>query len=268
MKYTHLGFSQKIAIDMGLDDKDLAILRWFIDFKDSKKIAKRIFDNEVFYWVKYDAIIEEYPIFKFKKDTVYRRLKAMVNAGILKHRTLKQGGVWSYYALGEKYIELLSDKEINEVENEDIKVEEIKEKEVGFKSEPFGNESEGNGFKSESNGLKPGTKNPSTISIYYNNYSANDAQDIWDRYPNKKGKAIALKKIPKLLQQYGKDHLVRCVDRYAKETKGIEKQFILNGSTFFNGRYEDYLDCNSEPDKPKIKKLPPPDYSIILKEDM
>jgi len=145
MKFTHLGFSQKIAIQLGLDDKDLAILRWFVDFKDSKKITKKIFDNEIFYWVRYEAVIDEYPIFKFKKDTVYRRFKGLAEKGILKHRTLKQGGVWSYYSIGDRYIDLISDKE-NETElsgsNDEIK-------EVGNKSEPFGNESEPNGLNPE-----------------------------------------------------------------------------------------------------------------------
>lgn len=81
----------------------------------------------------------------------------------------------------------------------------------------------------------------------YNNtniniYSANDAQDIWELYPNKKGKAQAMKKIPKLLETLGKDVLAECVKKYSAEVKGKDKQFILNGSTFFNGRYEDYLD--------------------------
>ncbi|OOM81759.1 hypothetical protein CLPUN_09430 [Clostridium puniceum] len=259
MKFTHLGFSQARAIEMDLDDKDLAILRWFVDFKDSKKITKKIFDNEVFYWVKYEAVIEEYPIFKFKKDTVYRRLKGLANKGVLKHRTLKQGGVWSYYSLGDNYIELISDENID-IEKEKIQEGINEKKEVGNKSEVFGNESELNGLnpgtkrvgnkselngnKSESNGFKSRTKNPSTISIYHNIYSANDAQDIWSIYPNKRGKSQAIKKIPKILDKYGKEQITRCVERYATEVQGKDMQFILNGSTFFNGRFEDYLDDN------------------------
>ena len=276
MKFTHLGFSQRVAIDIGLDDKDLAILRWFIDFKDSNKITKKIFDGEIFYWVKYEAVIEEYPIFKFKKDTVYRRLKAMSNKGILKHRTLKQGGVWSFYTVGERYIELISDKS-NEDKNlkKEHKNNEVisKPKEVGFQSEQFGNKSEVNGFISESNGLKSGTKNPSTISIYNNIYNANDAQDIWNLYPNKKGKAQAMKKIPKLLETLGKDVLAECVKKYSDEVKGKDKQFILNGSTFFNGRYEDYLDDVIESDRKKNdntynNKVQENKYIFNLSEDM
>ncbi|NFN95551.1 hypothetical protein JW813_16815 [Clostridium botulinum] len=77
-----------------------------------------------------------------------------------------------------------------------------------------------------------------------NIYSANDIENIWSLYPNKKGKSIAIKKIPKLLKKYGKEQMERCIARYSKEVEGKEKQYILNGSTFFNGRYEDYLDNN------------------------
>ncbi|WP_061313703.1 hypothetical protein [Clostridium botulinum] len=80
--------------------------------------------------------------------------------------------------------------------------------------------------------------------IKENIYSANDIEDIWNLYPNKKGKSIAIKKIPKLLNKYGKEQIERCIARYSKEVEGKEKQYILNGSTFFNGRYEDYLDNN------------------------
>lgn len=77
-----------------------------------------------------------------------------------------------------------------------------------------------------------------------NIYSANDVESIWSLYPNKKGKSIAIKKIPNLLNKYGKDQIGKCITRYSNEIDGKDKQYILNGSTFFNGRYEDYLDCN------------------------
>lgn len=111
----------------------------------------------------------------------------------------------------------------------------------------------------------------------YNNtinniYSANDAQDIWELYPNKKGKAQAMKKIPKLLEALGKDVLVECVKKYSAEVKGKDKQFILNGSTFFNGRYEDYLDAieagskaNDNTDNNEVNENK---YIFNLSEDM
>lgn len=112
----------------------------------------------------------------------------------------------------------------------------------------------------------------------YNNtinniYSSNDAQDIWKLYPNKKGKAQAMKKIPKLLETLGKDVLAECVKKYSAEVKGKDKQFILNGSTFFNGRYEDYLDDAIETgskanDNTKNSEVHESKYIFNLSEDM
>ncbi|EOU1765787.1 TPA: helix-turn-helix domain-containing protein [Clostridium perfringens] len=86
--------------------------------------------------------------------------------------------------------------------------------------------------------------------------SNQDIEEIWSLYPLKKGKASAIKKIPKLLKEYGKEQIVRCIGRYIEEIKkeNKSKEFILHGSTFFNGRYIDYLDCNYQEDiitKPK-----------------
>ncbi|AXH51106.1 hypothetical protein [Clostridium perfringens] len=80
--------------------------------------------------------------------------------------------------------------------------------------------------------------------------SNQDIEEIWSLYPLKKGKASAIKKIPKLLKEYGKEQIIRCIERYIEEIKkeNKSKEFILHGSTFFNGRYIDYLDCNYQED--------------------
>ena len=67
---------------------------------------------------------------------------------------------------------------------------------------------------------------------------------VWARYPLKKGKATAMKKIPKLIEQYGYEQLIRCIERY---DLGLQKETWRkpqNGSTFFNSGYVDYLDEN------------------------
>ncbi|WP_443659298.1 helix-turn-helix domain-containing protein [Clostridium algidicarnis] len=71
-----------------------------------------------------------------------------------------------------------------------------------------------------------------------------EIRDIWDLYPNKKGKAKVMKKIPMILSLYGYQHIKRAVERYSKEVEGKDKQYIKHGDTFFNGGYEDYLDDN------------------------
>lgn len=69
---------------------------------------------------------------------------------------------------------------------------------------------------------------------------------LWSIYPNKKGKQDAIKKLPKLIEKYGVETLEKCVMRYADEikAKNTEQQYQLYGSTFFNGKFVDYLDEN------------------------
>lgn len=89
-------------------------------------------------------------------------------------------------------------------------------------------------------------------------YTVSDAEEIWNMYPNKKGKSQVIKKIPGILKKHSKEQLIRCIERYSNEVKGKESQYILNGSTFFNGRFEDYLDDN-------YKLAPVIDISVEVK---
>jgi len=67
-------------------------------------------------------------------------------------------------------------------------------------------------------------------------------------YPGKKTKDTRDKKLPQLIKKYGEEQIIRCIERYSEEVKGREKRYILNESTFWNGRYVDYLDDNYEHD--------------------
>ena len=68
--------------------------------------------------------------------------------------------------------------------------------------------------------------------------------DLIKKYPGKKIKSVRDNKLPKILKEYSIEEIERCITRYAEECKGKDKQFILNESTFWNGRYVDYLDEN------------------------
>lgn len=125
MKYTMLGFSQKIAADYGLDLNDLAILRWFVDFKESGNMRSMEIDGDVYYWVFYEKISQELFIIKLQKSAIYKRLKKMCDCNILKKKTVSCGGNYSYFALGEnyedliksqKYIKTKSSKKANNIE--------------------------------------------------------------------------------------------------------------------------------------------------------
>lgn len=112
MKYTIEGFSQYAASQMKdeegkVDCTDLVILRWFVDFKDAGKMSFIDIGSDRYYWVKYNKILEDLPILSISKRALYDRMKKLVRFGILKHSQQKSGGSFSYYAIGERYYELI-----------------------------------------------------------------------------------------------------------------------------------------------------------------
>ena len=128
MKFTINGFNQNKLIELGLTLEDVMILRYFIDFKDSGNMICEVIDGENYYWVKYEGVMKELPILNLKKDSLYRRFKKMCSLNILKHKTVKRAGNYSYYAVGSKYIELISDKKelIEKVKPKTIQIKEDK----------------------------------------------------------------------------------------------------------------------------------------------
>lgn len=109
MKFTFMGFSQAKALELGLDDKDLAILRYFIDFKDSGAMTIKIINDKPYYWLKYESLLSELPILGIKsKIALRRRLKTLVDSGVLDFELVKEGGTFSFYGVGEKYKELIA----------------------------------------------------------------------------------------------------------------------------------------------------------------
>lgn len=99
--------------------------------------------------------------------------------------------------------------------------------------------------------VKVNTKvNPINDKDKYKEY----IDQIWKMYPEKKGKKTAYDKIPKILKEIGYDKLVQCINNYVEDiniqrSNGFKTLNYMNGSTFFNGRYIDYLE---KPETPKV----------------
>ena len=166
MEYVVHGFSQEKAIELGLDDRDLLILRWFVNFRDNGKMATKIIKEDKYYWIDYQAIIEDLPIMKIKNaDSVYRRLKKMAKVKVLKHETVRAGGVFSYYTIGENYPALVDTKsKIKKVNHSEITPEGSDTDPSHSDLNPEGSEinPEGSDLKSEQKTLRP---NPKTITL-------------------------------------------------------------------------------------------------------
>lgn len=108
MQFTIYGYNQIKLLDLGLDTTDIVLLRYVETFINSGNMLKESFNGETYYWLNYKNIVEDLPILNLKKDAIYRRLRYMTSVNILNHITVKNKGVYSYYALGSKYKNLLS----------------------------------------------------------------------------------------------------------------------------------------------------------------
>ena len=105
MKYTVEGFNQVELVKMGLNSNDAVILRWFVDFYATGKMA--IVKNETgqeFKWVKYQSVIDDLPILGItNKQVIARHFDKMVTAGIIEKYIHKQMGVFSCFRITEKF---------------------------------------------------------------------------------------------------------------------------------------------------------------------
>ncbi len=69
-------------------------------------------------------------------------------------------------------------------------------------------------------------------------------EQLWKLYPKKEGKSSVSAKSKKELLSAGYDEIASCIDFYVR-TKP-DWQHLMNGSTFFNGRWKDYVTQNSD----------------------
>ena len=100
----------------------------------------------------------------------------------------------------------------------------------------------------ETGSIEPDSTNKQHVSSTDNSIAELDNffNTIWKELPSKmkKGKS-AVKKTQRIkLMKVGKEKLNQCLKLYLLEVKR-ENKFMLNGSTWFNGRYEDYINLDS-----------------------
>lgn len=124
MQYSFLGFSVSKMMELSLDMKDIAILRYFVDFKDTGKMNTEVVEGVTYYWVSYRSIEEEVPYLALGKRAIMRRMLKLRDLGILNHYTKKEGRTFSFFTLGSKYMEITTiNKALNREDNESNKVE-------------------------------------------------------------------------------------------------------------------------------------------------
>lgn len=75
-------------------------------------------------------------------------------------------------------------------------------------------------------------------------------EKVWKRYPNKRGKSGVTAKAKRELVKAGYDDVFKAIDNYQRLKPDWANW--LDGSTFFNGRWKDYVNPE-EPEAPKKK---------------
>lgn len=113
MQFSFLGYSVKKIMELGLDVKDVTILRYFDDFRQSGKMNYEIIEGVRYYWISYQNIENGLPFLGLGKRSIMMRMLKLRDLGVLSHYTKKEGGTFSYYALGERYKELVYIKDSN-----------------------------------------------------------------------------------------------------------------------------------------------------------
>lgn len=114
MKYTIFGFSQEQVLNLcdehqSIDERDLMILRWIMDFYFGG-MEKIVIDGVEYGWVSYSYVCDELPIMHLNPEAVRRRLKKLVKFGLLSHRQVKNSKVGNraYYRPTEQAVQLQS----------------------------------------------------------------------------------------------------------------------------------------------------------------
>jgi len=111
MRYTIEGFSQKRLVELGLDTTDACILRWFVDFCNSGKMAIISYQGKNYYWVSYQAVIDDLPIMGIaNRNNIARRFQEMIDSGLMEKYIKMDGGTFTGFRLKEKvYLSLIED---------------------------------------------------------------------------------------------------------------------------------------------------------------
>lgn len=88
-------------------------------------------------------------------------------------------------------------------------------------------------------------------------------EKAWQEYPKKKGKSAVTKRAKQELYEAGEDTVMAAIRAYSAEVQGWEEKYILHGSTFFNGRWKDYVpevklevgrEQQDKPDEPEDRR--------------
>lgn len=288
MKYTFEGFLVSKMMELKVDIKDMIILRYFVDFKDSGVMKMEVIDNKPYYWVNYNSVVESNPHLELEKRAVMKRMFKLRDLGILLHHTKKNGGTFSFFAIGPRYIELI-DYEINNnpekkksIESKSVTVHEESEELKGVLGKAQGMPECAEGCAQESTEGVPHEEHPyasksttkinlikdsstkETLNIKNIKKEVDEIVEHLNLMTSAKYKSNSKNTIKlinaRINDGYSVDDFKLVINKKSKEWLGTKFEQYLTPQTLFGSKFENYLNQKivvekqgSSKEKPKLR---------------
>jgi len=99
------GYSQEVALDMGLTHDDLLVLHLFN--KKRKLLPKQLFEDGIYYCVDYKSLFAEVPLFKITYSAFRKyRIGNLVKSGVIQREKMQAKGTIIGLRIGCNYSKL------------------------------------------------------------------------------------------------------------------------------------------------------------------
>ncbi len=192
-----------------------------------------IINNKPFYWLKYSNLLEDLPILKIKSnDVLKRRLNKLIKCDVLEFKLIKEGGVYSYFAVGKNYIKLIADDPTEKSEGADSKVGTLPTQKSGPPDSKVGTNNPSTKYSSTKDNISCGTdQSVSTEKVPY--------EKIIDLFNS------TCKSLPKVMaRNKTRDKRIKTMYK-AIGMENIKQAFLLTeNSDYLSGRNGKWLNCS------------------------
>ena len=123
--------------------------------------------------------------------------------------------------------------------------------------------------KEEPEEKKPAEETPASSAKGKQKKEATEVfERLWQMYPNKKGKSQVSDTKKLQLLKVGEEQVALAIERYKEDREKKQKNGkftpeVMNGSTFFNGRFMDYLGDNWEGGEKAVEHTETRDWGLF-----
>lgn len=105
-----------------LDLKDAALIAWIMDFIGAPKVETIVYHAKTYYWIAHALIFREMPLLDLNNaDAIYRRMRKLIDAGLLEAHPENKKLRRSYYRITDLAARLASSDEIPMTPDQDPK---------------------------------------------------------------------------------------------------------------------------------------------------